>query len=80
MVLSFQVDVTAQRNSSVDFLTAGGAQLAFDLPGGITLDTNSSGPLEWVTVPESGLGSMLTVGFVGLAGLRRRGLPPSAVR
>lgn len=71
MILSFQVDVTTQRNSSADFLNGGGAQLAFDLPAGITLDTNSSGPLDWVTVPEAGVWPMLAAGLIGIVGFGR---------
>jgi hypothetical protein len=73
MVLSFQVDVSAQRNSSADFFSTGGAQLAFDLPAGIVLDTDSSGPLDWVTVPEPGLLPGLAAGWIALVGVGRLG-------
>lgn len=70
--LSFQVDASVQRNSIADFFSTGGAQLAFNLPAGITLATNSSGPLGWVKVPEPGVAPMLAAGASALAARRRR--------
>ncbi len=70
--LSFQVDASVQRNSVADFYSTGGAQLSFKLPAGITLATNSSGPLGWVRVPEPGVAPMLAAGASALVALRPR--------
>jgi len=74
MYVSFQVDVSSQRNSTADFYFNGrGAQLRLDLPAGVTLDTDASAPLVWVTVPEPDSVPMLAAGgiaLIGWAGLR----------
>ncbi len=72
MIVAFQVDALAQRNSSANFFNPGGAQLFFDLPAGITLDTNATFPLSWVAVPEPGQLQMLVAGVAALVALATR--------
>ena len=74
MYISFQVDVSAQRNSSADFLFNGhGAQLWWKLPAGVTLDTDATAPLVWISVPEPNLLPMLAAGGIALVGWAGRG-------
>lgn len=72
LIVAFQLDAFAQRNSTADFFNSGGAQLHFDLPAGIVLATNSTVPLAWVTVPEPGGVAMLGAGFSALMALAKR--------
>lgn len=74
MVVAFQLDVIAQRNSTANFVSPGGAQLFFNLPPGITLATNATTPLAWVSVPEPGAAAMLATG-VAVLGLFGTGRP-----
>ena len=72
LIIAFQIDAFAQKNSTADFFNTGGAQLNFDLPAGIVLDTNATFPLEWVTVPEPGQLEMLVAGGAALMAFSKR--------
>ena len=72
MIVAFQIDAFAQRNSSANFFNPGGAQLFFDLPAGISLTTNATTPLDWVVVPEAGDPAMLVTGVAALLALAKR--------
>ncbi len=72
MIIAFQMDAFAQRNSTADFFNTGGAQLHFDLPAGILLDTNSTIPLAWITVPEPGRLEPLIAGVAALMAFAKR--------
>ncbi len=72
MIIAFQIDAFAQRNSTANFFNPGGAQLFFDLPAGIALDTNATTPLDWISVPEPSGGATLVAGVVALMTLAKR--------
>ena len=72
MIIAFQIDAFAQRNSTADFFNTGGAQLHFDLPTGILLGTNSTVPLAWISVPEPARLETLVAGVAALMAFAKR--------
>lgn len=71
--ISARVLVRALRNSVADFSTAPGALvLSWDLPSGVTLTTDATGPLNWVTAPEPTTSGALSTGLLLIASHARR--------